>query len=289
LSTETYRLGQRKQEEACAQAFLDWLCIKHNIAYKLKRAEECSELKGRWDFVAWGEEHSQWLAIEVKGLVIPQPRKQFSSWSKFGELVTEELLSQKRIKGSFAIITHVPWQFNQKQTKPLLKAFIDALTEVHSSIALDGLIDLGPGVASRFNEWPTKPPTINRQLLPEQFKVIYPPEELSITKINETGCSVEIGASVGQIYEVVPSLSQALLDIFNPNAGKGAKPNEQLREAKLKGALETILLLDSHIRSTPKIVANVLNTIEQSLTSNIDVVYLVSETNNRVERVWPSS
>jgi len=78
-----------------------------------------------------------------------------------------------------------------------------------------------------------------------------------------------------------------VLGIFAPEAGKGAKPNEQLHEARQKGASETVLLLGSHIRWKPNIVAQVLDSIDQTLISDIDAIYLVNGTNNRVKRVWP--
>lgn len=157
-------------------------------------------------------------------------------------------------------------------------------------IDLDTQVDLGPLIALRFSDWPTKPPTIDQKLWREQhvYKIIYPPEELFVVKLDATGYTVEIGPVVSEVFKTDPALCQAVLGIFNPQAGKGAKPNEQLREARQMGASETILLLDSHIRWKPNIVAQVLDSIDQTLMSDIDAVYLVNGTNNRVKRVWPS-
>ena len=57
----TREQGQRKQEEVCAQTFLCWLSSQCGTNYKLQRAEECLELRGRWDFIARVEEHTGWL------------------------------------------------------------------------------------------------------------------------------------------------------------------------------------------------------------------------------------
>lgn len=171
----------------------------------------------------------------------------------------------------------------------LARAFVDALTDVYSNMDQGAQVDLGPVIAPRFSKWPSKPPTIDHKLWREQhvYKIIHPPEELFVVKLDDTGCAVEIGPVVSQVFMVDQALYQAVLGIFDPEAGKGAKPNEQLREARHKGASETILLLDSHIRWKPDIVAQVLNCIDQALMSNIDTVYLVSGTNNRVKKVWP--
>jgi hypothetical protein len=289
VTTEAREQGQQKQEEACAQTFLCWLSSQCGSNYELQRAEECPELRCRWDFVARVEEHTDWLALEVKGLVIPQSRRQFGSWSKFCQSVTKELRARRTIQGSFAIITGVPWKFNQKQSKILAKAFLDALTEVYSDIDLGAQMDLGRVIAPRFSEWPTKPPTIDHRLWREQhvYKIMHPPEELFVEKLDDTGYTVELGPSVSQVFKVDEALYQAVLGIFAPEAGKGAKPNEQLREARKKGASETVLLLDSHIRWKPNIVAQVLDSIDQTLMSDIDAIYLVNGTNNRVKRVWP--
>ena len=104
----------------------------------------------------------------MKGLVIPQSLRQFGSWLRFGESVTKELHRRRTIQGSFAIITGVPWEFNQKQSKLLAKTFVDALTDVSSSIDLGAQVDLGPVIAPRFSEWPAKPPTIDQKLWREQ-------------------------------------------------------------------------------------------------------------------------
>jgi hypothetical protein len=284
MTTQAREQGQRKQEEACAQTFLRWLGCQYGTDYELQRAEECPELKGRWDFVARVEGHRDWLALEIKGLVVPQSLRQFDSWSKFAKSVTKELHARRTIHGSFAICPGFPWKFNQKQSKILVKAFVDALTEVSSN-----QVDLGPVIASKFSEWPTKPPRSDPELWRGQhvYKIIHPPEELLVVKLDDTDYSVEIWASVSQVFMVDQALDQAVLGIFDPDVGKGAKPNEQLREARQKGASETVLLLDSHIRWKPNTVTQVLNGIDKALISDIDAVYLVSVTNNRVKRVWP--
>jgi len=289
LTSESYRTGKQAQEKACAETFLKWFSIQRKCKYQLERAETNSKLKGRWDFVAWVEECPEWIAIEVKELVVPQSRRQFGSWSKFATLATKELLRQKTIQGSFTIITHVPWQFNQKQNKLLINAFMNTLNEIYLNINKNEILNIGPNIATRFNGWPCESPTINHKLFRKKhiFKIVNPPKELSIIKLSDTGYSVNLGACVGQPYEVELSLTRALLNIFNTSDDKNSKPNEQLKEAKQKGASETILLLDSHILWEPNIIAKVLKGTAQSLMSNIDAIYLVSVSNDKVKGIWP--
>jgi hypothetical protein len=69
LTTKFDRESQREQEKACAQTFLHWLGLQHGASYELQRAEECPELKGRWDFIARAEGDT---IYDYKGAVFPR-------------------------------------------------------------------------------------------------------------------------------------------------------------------------------------------------------------------------
>ena len=99
--------------------------------------------------------------------------------------------------------------------------------------------------------------------------------------------AIELGSSVGPVSQVDPELGLALRTLFDPKGGQTAKPNEQLREASQKGASETILLLDNHVRWKPDVIGGELKRLDQTLLSDIDSVYLVSATQRRVRQVWP--
>lgn len=290
MTPRSRQQAQREQEEACAQTFLDWLASQRGRSYELSRAEDSSALTGRWDFVAGERGCASWLALEVKRLVVPQSRRQFGSWSKFCERLTEDLQRHQVVQGAFTIMPAIPWTFTQRQGNTMIQVIGKALAEVTTNMGVGEEVNLGPAIASRFGDWPTKPATSDQTLWHKQgiYKVVHPAEDLFLFKLGEGGCCVEILGSVGQVFVVDPALDRAVLGIFDSERGKGAKPNEQLREARQKGASETILLLDSHIAWRPDSVEETLTSIDQSLFSNMDGVYLVSATDNRIQKVWPS-
>lgn len=289
MSPRSSQQGKRGQEQACAQAFVDWLSSRRGRSYELTRAEECPDLTGRWDFVARERGRASWLALEVKGLVVPQSLRQFGSWSKFCERLTKDVERNQFVQGSFGIMPAIPWTFTQSQANGLVEAVGEALAEVTTDMRVGEMVNLGPAIASRFGDWPAKKPTSDKTLWREQgiYKVVHHLEDLFLHKLGEGICSVEILGSVSQAFEVPPALAQAVQGILDSGSGKGAKPNEQLREARQKGASETILLLDSHIAWEPRVVVDALRGIDESLLSNVDGVYLVSATNNNMQQVWP--
>ena len=290
MADESHARGQEEQERACAQTFLTWLGSQRGVDYELLRAEQVPELRGRWDYVANITGDADWLALEIKGLVIPRSRRQYGDWSRFSTWATKELRTSGQVKGEFAISISIPWTFNQKQGKLLVHAFVEALVQVGPNVKMGDLVNIGPEVASAFMDWPTKPPTHDHNLWLEHriWKVINPPEDLHVVKLDESnGVSVELGISVGQAFDVDPSLQQAIQGIFAPNEVGAAKPNEQLGEARQKGASETFLILDSHIRYNPAVVSESSNRIDRTLLSNIDGVYFVSVSGKQVSKVWP--
>jgi len=289
MTSERRDQGKRKQERACAQAFLNWLSSQRHIQYDLQRADECPALKGHWDFVAWAKGDSRWIAIEVKAPDIAQWNRQFGDWDKFCRLVTEELRMRRTVTGSFVIVANVPWAFDQKQGKLLVNAAVEALVQVALNIPLDEMVDLGPEIKGRFDQWPTEPPTIDHALLLERHECVFihRPKALWVHKSCASGRSVEL-ISMGQPCPIDPALTKAILGIFDHKPGKTAKPNEQLGEAKQKGASETILLLDSNIEPGANVFAQVLENTDRNLLSNIDAVFLVSVGRNHIEKVWPS-
>lgn len=276
-----------EQEQACAQVFLKWITRKHGVHYRLRRAEDQFGLDARWDFVANMEGSEAWIAIEIKGLVLPASRRQVRSWDSFLSHVTRQL--KTKVRGSYSVIASIPWAFSQQESKNLLEPFIDALAELDDTLESGEETNLGPNIAAKFPQWPTKPPTSDEKLWLEQrvLKFITPPKDLFVLKDADDGSSVQLFGSVGQAIEVDTTLTHALLGIFSDDGGKGAKPNVQLDLAKGRGASETVLLLDSHIVSRPNTVAQVLTYINQSLLSNIDAVYLVGVGDNEVGLVWP--
>lgn len=283
--------GKRAQERLCAQTFLRWFNYQRGTKYKLQRAERIPELNGRWDFVAQAPRNNQWIALEVKGLVIPQSLKLFGNWSTFCRLVTKELQRLGTVEGSFAIFSGIPWTFDQRQRNMMVESFTEVLNEVAPSILLGDMVNIGSEIASCFPDWPIERPDVDMVLWREHhiYKIIQRPKDIFIHKLDDTGCSVECDGIVSEVFIPDQALIEAILCIFETKNGRSAKPNEQLGDARLKGATGTFLLLDSHIRWTPNIVVQVLSSLNRALLSNIDAVYLVSTYNNRVKEVWHSS
>ncbi len=121
------------------------------------------------------------------------------------------------------------------------------------------------------------------------MRVVHPPEDLWVSKHSDSGSLVELGASVGQAYDVDPTLLNTLASLLGRDEQGSVKANVQLGAAKERGASETVLLLDSHIHWKPKLVAQALKCVDQSLLSNIDRAYLVGTGQNRVSEVWQSN
>lgn len=290
VTPRSNRQGQREQEKTCAQAFVDWLSCQRGNSYDLERAENCPELSGRWDFVARERETTRWLALEVKGLVVAQSHRQFGSWSKFCERLTEYLQAHQSVRGYFTLNPAIPWTFDQRQGNTMVRALAEALPDVTAHMVVDEEKNLGSVMKAGFADWPTKSPRSDPVLWREQgiYKIVHPPEDLLLWKHGDEGCSVEVGFSMGEVFEVSPAIEEAVLGIFDPEGGRGAKPNEQLREARLKGASETFLLLDSQIAWGPQVVVDTLSNVDRNLLSNIDSVYLVSASHDRIEKVWPN-
>ena len=280
--------GKEEREKACAQMFLDWLASHRGVSYEVERAADVPGLNGRWDFVVRQEKRSDWLAVEIKSLVIPSQRRHLWDWSKLCRQATKRL--QEQIRGTFWLVIgpNIPLTFDQHDRQLLLDAFCCAMMHACADLEKDKSANLGPRIKCSFRSWPTKQPRSDRELWREKgiYEVVHTPEDLFVCKVDGTGCSMEV-ASVFGAFEVDPALTQAVLSIFNPSGEKGAKPNEQLHEAKQKGAVETVLLLDSHIRWKPNAIAKLLNGIDQSLLYHIDVVYLVGASSGQVKKVWP--
>ncbi len=279
--------AQHEQEKACADTFMEWLTVESNHSYELRKAEEVfPELRGhlRWEFVARVKGRQDWLALEVKALVVPDWKRQINDWSAFCIRATQQL--QGKLQGEFGIMPSIPWSFSQAAGRTLVTTFGAALFETAPNLDVDDLGNLGPRIAELFPEWPKKKSASSPRIDWNTGRVVYDPEDLWITKLKDTGCCVEIGSSVGQLIDVDPTLYQAVNRIFQPRGGKSAKPNEQLGLAKEMGAVSTFLLLDSHVADRPNIVRQALSQIDKTLLSSIDNVYLVSVSGSHIEDVW---
>lgn len=277
----TKQHGKADQELACVQVFTDWLGSRRGVTYMVERADN---IPGRrWDFVACEQGGGRWLGIEIKSLILADDRRQFNDWSAFLSRISNRFSS--RIAGSWFVVAAMPWQFRQREANDLVEPLLEALAELDLGEGEMG--NLGQGIAARFTRWPTKPPRHDPKLRAEQqvWKLVHPPEDLYVIKDSNRGSTIELGATVGQPFNVDWTQVEALLDIFEPDGQGQVKPNVQLDQARKEGASETALLLDCHVLWRPDVVRQALGTIDKSLMSAIDATYLIDIDGRRVERV----
>ena len=216
--------------------------------------------------------------------MIPDWKRQISDWSAFCIRVTQQL--QGKLQGEFGLMPSIPWNFSQAAGGTLATTFEAALLETAPNIGVGDIENLGPRIAELFPEWPQKKSASSPRNDWNTGRVVYDPEDLWIEKLEDSGSCVEIWSNVTQRVDVDPTLNQAVKRIFQPRGGKGAKPNQQLGLAKQMGAVNTFLLLDSHIADRPNIVSQALSKIDKTLLSSIDNVFLVSVSSGHIEDVW---
>ena len=212
------------QELACAEVFVDWLASVNGMTYELDRAE--GAYGGRWDFVARESSGKEWLGLEIKSLVLSGDRRQFNDWGSFLDFVSRQFPG--RVKGSYFVMASLPWKFRQQEAKNLVEPFIEALNDLALQEGQQG--NLGQGIAEGFERWPKKPPTNDEKLWVEQrrWEIIYPPEDLIVWKDSSEGSIIELGASVGQPFDVEWTIIEVMLDILEPDERGQVKPNVQL-------------------------------------------------------------
>lgn len=284
MSISKQERAKHQQELACASAFVDWLSSREQDRYSLQRAEEAfPDLKGRlrWEFVARGCDPARWLAIEVKGLRVSELGRGFSDWNK--RLVRVTKMLGDGLKGTFAIILPPPLSLNQNKGGELEEAIAESLRQVVSTMQEGDTRDIGAQIKKLFGDWPTEEPYFDFG----QRKVMYPPHELKVFKQSDDGQSVFLGVGPVHTFAVDPFLKGAVGKIFTSPAGRAATPSRQLGLAKKKGAMRTVLLLDSHIGWEPDPVAQALREVEPRHLDGIDSIYLVSISEKAVAHLWP--
>jgi hypothetical protein len=112
------------------------------------------------------------------------------------------------------------------------------------------------------------------------------PHEIELFKISNGELSIEPGMSPVDIYSVPGALEEATNALFDPAQEGVLKANEQLGLARVKGAKKTILLLDCKLPWDPDIVKQILDSKERSYMSNIDEIFLLQVSEQRVGQVW---
>ena len=283
------RQGQRDQEEACARTFVEQLESERGVNLALMRAEDISDLRGRWDFVFCIQPFSlngNWSAIEIKALVNSDERKQFGSWERFIKAV--EAKAVDGLTGTYSVFGFSQWNFTQEQAKQIANAFISIISTVGPSMDRGDIRDIGPELSTQFHFWPKKPADIDLETWREkgERKFIQHPQDFHVSKIANDGSKILWAYGTGAASDAVPDIQESIEKLFGSDGERGVRANIQLAEAKAKGATQTYLLLDSHIDFDPDTISHALGCLDQSQFSDIDAIYLVDIFDNRVAQVW---
>jgi len=150
------------------------------------------------------------------------------------------------------------------------------------------MVDLGSEILRQFKEWPSTP-HLNPNLSPPIEHRLNADSCFTLHKLSDTGCSLELGFAQSGAFLIDQVVVEALTSLFNN--GEMLQANEQLGLAKQKGAKGAILLLDYHLPSWyPNKVKGILaSNMNSKQLSNVDNVYLVKVSQNRISEVWDAN
>lgn len=278
--------SKESDECQCIETFLNWHNKRLGTSFSYQRAENVYHDiadSTRWDFIITRRGSSTWHATEIKRLIKPEARIQLVQWNKFLANIKNSL--GNRLQGEF-LIYGVPSLKLDKQKRSALKRLLAELIQHHSqSIKKDEMTDLGPYIIKRFTEWPSTP-HLNLNLSPPIEYVVNVDSSFTLYKLSDVGCSLELGFAQSRAFVLDQAVVEALTSLFDN--GEILKANTQLGLAKEKGAKGTILLMDYDLPSWyPNHVRQVLaNNLNSENSFNMDVIYLVKTSQNRISKVW---
>ena len=273
----------------CIETFLNWHNKRLGTSFSYQRAENVYHDiadSTRWDFIITQRSSSTWHAAEIKRLIKPEARIQLVQWNKFLANIKNSL--GNRLQGEFLIYGAPPLKLD-KQKRSALKRLLAKLIQHHSqSIKKDEMKDLGSYIIKQFAEWPSTP-HLNLNLSPPIEYVVNADSSFTLHKLSNVGCSLELGFAQSGVLVLDQAVVEALTSLFDN--GEMLKADTQLGLAKQKGAKETILLLDYDLPSWyPSHVRQVLaNNLNSKNSSNMDAIYLVKTSQNRVSKVWETT
>lgn len=282
----TEQSNKEREEQACAACFFNWYNRRYKVYYSLRRAEEVfSQLSNitRWDFVATQHDRSnEWYAVEIKGLIRPQTKIGFVRWGEIFKGVTRELSGL--LYGEFLVAETPSLQVSKSEKSKLRKVLSDVVLQKAKNMKKNESVNLGSEVLAQFPSWPFTP-HLEMQPQPHIVKI---PDRLLLYKTSDIGCLVEPGASPVDVFNVTEAVKEAIGALFDHDKEGMLQANEQLGLARDYGAKKTVLLLDCHLLWRPNAVRQIFASIDSSSMSNIDVIYLVEVSQERVSKVWPS-
>jgi hypothetical protein len=279
--------ANEQDEQQCIQTFLGWHNNRFKTSFTYQRAEDVFPGitdSTRWDFIIRQNEYSPWYAAEIKRLIRPEAIIQLINWNGLLKRIRNDLRS--RLRGEF-LVYGVPSLKLEKQKRIKLKRVLtEVILQNAQSMRNRESVELGSQILSRFPEWPhTKhlnphppPPTECRVKKEYCF---------TLEKVADTGCSLELAFAQPGVFILNQVVVEALTALFQK--GEMSQANKQLGLAKQKGAKETILLLDYHLPPSwyPNHAKQVLaNKMDSPQLADIDYIYLVKASENRVSKVW---
>lgn len=283
--------SKERREKACAQCFIDWYNERNLTAYRLRRAEEAFyelDHETRWDFVAvQGRNLGHWLAIEVKRLIRPNLRRQFSDWNRLIQAVTRDIVGKhpNALTGTFQLVPGVAQRLcglGAKKLSQLKRVLEQVIPESVKGMEMRTWADLGPAILQKFPEWPH---TDHLQMHPQPH-IVKRADKLPVYKMSNGGKQIEVPTAV-DAFSSREAEKEASSLLFGGEKGSLAKANRQLGIAKQRHAYKTILLLDRCLDSRMHLaVVKQALLSDPNAISNVDAVYLVDIRQNKVVLVW---
>lgn len=274
-------------EQQCIQAFLNWYNKRFKTSFSYQRAENVfSDITDstRWDFIITQKDSPLWYAVEVKRLIRPEARIKLVNWNRLLKRIRDDL--QNRLQGEFHVYGVPSLKLDRHKRTELKRVLIELILQNAQSLRNGESVELGTQILSRFNEWPHTQ-HVNMSLSPPiEYKVL-PQYCFTLEKVADRGRSLVLPFAQSGVFILNQAVVEALSSLFEK--GEMSQANEQLGLAKQKRAKETILLLDYRLPPSwyPKHAKQVLaNKMDSSQLADIDCIYLIKASQNRVSKVW---
>lgn len=281
--------SKESDECQCIETFLNWHSKQLGITFSYHRSESVYHdiaNSTRWDFIIKQIGCSMWHAAEIKRLIKPAAKIQLVQWNKL--LVNIKNILGNRLQGEFLVYGVPSLKLEKHERTELKRVLTELILQNAASLKKDDMVELGPQILKRFKEWPSTP-YLNMSLSPPIEYRVNEDSCFTLHKISDTGCSLELGFAQSGAFVLDQAVVEALNSLFDK--GEIFKANTQLGLAKEKGAKGTILLIDYDLPSWyPNHVRRVLvNNLNSQNSSNIDVIYLIKTSQNRVSKVWETT
>ncbi len=270
-------------EKECADIFVDWLNRTTGIKYIVEKAEEkFPDLVGsdRWDFVATQESCSDWIAIEVEEVTVPEEHTVPGFWDKVFRQVNREV--RGKLKGTFFVVGPPDFAVKLRELSELAEAISQVILEKSTQITSSFKpIDIWPDIIRYLPNWSSSfLANLNTLLNPGKISKA----QLYLHKYSDEGSYVGIAMYSSSSWTVAGE-QKAAEELFKPKRGR-VRPNHQLGVAKARGANSGFLLLNADDWQIEDI-RRALAAVSHADLCNIDAAYLLDVSHRLVYQVWP--